>query len=317
MAPFSDAMSDEEFESFDLASLDQHDSEERLLLESYVARGSPEAENEQINGDGDNSPRARRLKWTQIINCLYFLSVTICTSVVLGLEWGKHCDQPLFEWALFLLGFYVIGIILDLYITFSFKNGEADDEEQNLSVGYRIRKRLAFFLQRVLRLFWVFWFIMGMVWTFRSRTCKHTAHELYIFCLSLIIVHLSLVGLVFLCCCCSLVCMGVVYVINPAIFGPRRNTGATKKMIDSLETKVYEDGMIEDPQDAKCAICLTEYVEGDTLRFLPCTPKQHHYHASCVEEWLKINKSCPFCKKNIDEVAEEPTKEETKVEDVV
>jgi hypothetical protein len=51
---------------------------------------------------------------------------------------------------------------------------------------------------------------------------------------------------------------------------------------------------------SSCAICLDDYVAGDELRFLPCSGL-HHFHAHCVDAWLKSNKSCPLCKKPIDE----------------
>jgi hypothetical protein len=47
-----------------------------------------------------------------------------------------------------------------------------------------------------------------------------------------------------------------------------------------------------DPENANCSICLTEYEEGESLRQLPC---RHHFHMSCLDEWLKINAKCPLC----------------------
>ena len=49
----------------------------------------------------------------------------------------------------------------------------------------------------------------------------------------------------------------------------------------------------------RCAICLEDYKEGDTIRFLPCTDL-HHFHSDCVDEWLTHKKCCPLCKVNID-----------------
>lgn len=70
--------------------------------------------------------------------------------------------------------------------------------------------------------------------------------------------------------------------------------GATEVMIEKLETKEYKEGLISDLDDAKyvsslelltdrCAICLSNYEEGDQLRYLPCHPLQHHFHKDCMK----------------------------------
>ena len=35
------------------------------------------------------------------------------------------------------------------------------------------------------------------------------------------------------------------------------------------------------------------------LRVLGCSDL-HHFHAECVDQWLKKNKTCPLCKRPID-----------------
>jgi len=62
--------------------------------------------------------------------------------------------------------------------------------------------------------------------------------------------------------------------LNPEAFGHNPNRGATKKVIEKLETKKYHKGLLDDAEDAKCAICLSNYEEGEELRFLPCKPKK-------------------------------------------
>jgi len=55
-----------------------------------------------------------------------------------------------------------------------------------------------------------------------------------------------------------------------------------------------------------CGICLSEYLEDEDIRYLPC---KHHFHSECVDQWLKISKSCPFCKRLIDKTEENEEKE--------
>lgn len=46
----------------------------------------------------------------------------------------------------------------------------------------------------------------------------------------------------------------------------------------------------------KCAICLGDYEEDEEVKTLPCT---HMFHTECVDRWLKVNRTCPFCKQSI------------------
>ncbi|KAK4282376.1 hypothetical protein QN277_013760 [Acacia crassicarpa] len=48
-----------------------------------------------------------------------------------------------------------------------------------------------------------------------------------------------------------------------------------------------------------CAICLTEFKEGDTGRLLPnCN---HIFHHGCIYEWIKrSNTACPLCREVIN-----------------
>lgn len=42
-----------------------------------------------------------------------------------------------------------------------------------------------------------------------------------------------------------------------------------------------------------CAICLGEFIKGEKVYYLPCI---HCFHADCLREWNKKNKTCPNCK---------------------
>ncbi|KAL2904646.1 E3 ubiquitin protein ligase RIE1 [Bienertia sinuspersici] len=53
------------------------------------------------------------------------------------------------------------------------------------------------------------------------------------------------------------------------------------------------------PEDAECCICLCPYDDGTELHGLPCN---HHFHATCIVKWLKMNATCPLCKYNIIKV---------------
>lgn len=46
----------------------------------------------------------------------------------------------------------------------------------------------------------------------------------------------------------------------------------------------------------KCVICLTEFSDDDKVMKLPCT---HIFHDECVSRWLRVNRTCPSCKRSI------------------
>ena len=162
----------------------------------------------------------------------------------------------------------------------------------------------------------VVWFMMGNVWLFGSSTCYTTAPQLYALQLALIVLgYISLflpcaLFLVFLpfACCCFPCLIRVLSHLSPSTV-----TGATAQQLQQLKKVRATADLFPTPEDARCSICLAEYVNGqDSLRWLPCG---HHYHVQCGDgafpffnsrwvlqrpraEWLAINATCPTCRQN-------------------
>ncbi|GJS87859.1 zinc finger, RING/FYVE/PHD-type containing protein [Tanacetum coccineum] len=77
---------------------------------------------------------------------------------------------------------------------------------------------------------------------------------------------------------------------------PPSTTGLDSPTIESYpKTVLGED--CELPKDhGTCAICLSDYKPKDAVRTIPeCN---HYFHADCIDEWLKINVTCPICRKS-------------------
>ncbi|XVE64688.1 hypothetical protein DITRI_Ditri07aG0121200 [Diplodiscus trichospermus] len=67
------------------------------------------------------------------------------------------------------------------------------------------------------------------------------------------------------------------------------------------KTKLGDSGRLPKPNDNTCPICLSEYQPKETLRTIPeCN---HYFHANCIDEWLKMNASCPLCRNSPGESA--------------
>lgn len=54
---------------------------------------------------------------------------------------------------------------------------------------------------------------------------------------------------------------------------------------------------VDDDQQEKCTICLSEFEDGEDVRRLPC---MHLFHIECVDQWLTTNKKCPICRVDIE-----------------
>ncbi|KAL8088500.1 RING-H2 finger protein ATL8-like [Apium graveolens] len=69
------------------------------------------------------------------------------------------------------------------------------------------------------------------------------------------------------------------------------NKGLKKKILKTLPKLSYSEtaGKFTD-----CAICLTEFIDGDELRVLPQCG--HGFHVGCIDTWLASHSSCPSCR---------------------
>ncbi|XP_017973202.1 PREDICTED: putative RING-H2 finger protein ATL21A [Theobroma cacao] len=57
---------------------------------------------------------------------------------------------------------------------------------------------------------------------------------------------------------------------------------------------IGESRRLPKPDDNTCPICLCEYWPKETLRSIPQC--QHCFHADCIDEWLRLNATCPICR---------------------
>ncbi|KAF7824771.1 putative RING-H2 finger protein ATL69 [Senna tora] len=71
--------------------------------------------------------------------------------------------------------------------------------------------------------------------------------------------------------------------------------GLEKPAIEAYPKIVLgESRRLPRPNHGPCAICLSEYVENDTVR---CVPDCNHcFHAACLDEWLRMSATCPLCR---------------------
>ncbi|RDD40564.1 RING finger protein 44 [Trichoplax sp. H2] len=76
--------------------------------------------------------------------------------------------------------------------------------------------------------------------------------------------------------------------------GDNKRRGLSKTEIESLPSFRYADKPEEEKKASKgCVICMSDFEDIDCLRVLMC---KHEFHTSCIDRWLKTNRTCPICR---------------------
>lgn len=161
---------------------------------------------------------------------------------------------------------------------------------------------------RIVNAWYLVWFILGSFWVSDGGTCSTTAPHLYRLIVALTIIYYALLFLP-LACFCLIVCCLPLFILVYRIMLPyaerdrRRPRAADPAQVQNLNSISYSPATFaniagnDSLEDASCVICLCEYEEGETVRFLPC---KHHFHQECVDVWLRLDKACCLCKQDID-----------------
>ncbi|KVH97687.1 Zinc finger, RING/FYVE/PHD-type [Cynara cardunculus var. scolymus] len=74
------------------------------------------------------------------------------------------------------------------------------------------------------------------------------------------------------------------------------DVGAGRMIPIETNGRDFSVGRVLLAEDADCCICLSPYEDGVELLSLLCN---HHFHATCIVKWLKMNATCPLCKHHI------------------
>jgi len=225
-----------------------------------------------------------------VLFMFYFIPMIAAIIGVLISERTSICNKPLKEWLLILglLYFWMSAFNLCIYMGLPKLEDPSDQQERRIKVVFKF-----YVICRILDFVWFVWFLLGIIWT-ATADCYESAPNTLMLCIALIFIHISLFCCATFFCCCT--CFGLLYQIG-LVAEDRAPGGATKKMIKKLKSKAFQSDDVK-KDDAGCAICLGEYEEHEIIRYLPCS---HHFHGECIDQWLRINKSCPLCKHLIDQ----------------
>ncbi|GAB4853010.1 hypothetical protein Ancab_017199 [Ancistrocladus abbreviatus] len=95
--------------------------------------------------------------------------------------------------------------------------------------------------------------------------------------------------------------LSVTPISSPSSPIPPAPRGLRKNSLLMLPTVTYTSGVVSKGKISECAICLSEFSDGDLMRLLPRCG--HVFHVSCIDTWLGQHSSCPSCRELVLEIA--------------
>ncbi|KAF2069634.1 hypothetical protein CYY_009051 [Polysphondylium violaceum] len=260
----------------------------------------------------DQMPVLTSTKRVSIVGSVYLLFVNTILLTVLVMDWNHSCEYPFKQWSItqFVIQSLMLINFLFLYINLPDEDFR-DPDTPSMKRSYFIFK----VLHRIIVAVWITWFFIGGIYTLKARAkeaCDSSMPYLTSFVYSLILFEFLVLMFSFLLFLLNVALEFIrlyftpIELRNQAGGGTDTNgggginnlnepRGATDTMIRNLPVHKFTPGYLEE-EDSSCAICLSDYVQDDKIRILPC---KHHFHLECVDRWLIINKTCPFCKRDI------------------
>lgn len=225
----------------------------------------------------------------------------IIFPVILESEWELDCGLHLHMWAIVQIIFQFSMIVIKSYLLY-FVNYRVPDTE-NATRFDLIILGITKFSNRLINFFWLSWWLVGIVLRFGKSECS--ASSLLTIILIQFIIQWSIFGLILLALGCAAGLFATFYLCYPHLLTSSSIQGAPLSMIRKLHEEIYDPNTSKiKTDDTVCAICLNNYQATDKILYLPC---KHHFHSECIEKWLLTNKSCPFCKRLIDQDDEAKT----------
>ncbi|KAI4317560.1 hypothetical protein L6164_025423 [Bauhinia variegata] len=89
----------------------------------------------------------------------------------------------------------------------------------------------------------------------------------------------------------------LVFYVDPADTGSAivASRGLEDSVIKSLPVFTYSSKT--HPEPVECAVCLSEFEDGESGRVLPCN---HGFHIDCIDMWFHSHSTCPLCRTPVE-----------------
>lgn len=224
----------------------------------------------------------------------FWFYVNIRSWYVLFVYYNSPCDQPLAQWLL-------VKLFLDVLSSSAQQRQRSGDPPRPITW-------LILGCQNA-------WLMLGFNWCSECKTCQTTTPQLFSWVQFLVI--FGTIVTIFLMLLPVIFYMGVLFVVHMINSGRIKNHNAAREETLNLLEKVefcpdlFADS--SDPNDDRpscdCIVCCDDFGAEKAIVRTPC---EHYFHQECLGEWLKLAKTCPVCRCDLDiatEVANTTEKE--------
>lgn len=244
------------------------------------------------------------IKVVMFFGSLFSLLITVPCVAFLSLYWSpcRLCNRPLRCWLCVHCIFQILQVPVRLVFFLRLREIQRLDGDIQECVR-RLTKSLAWRSSKAVSIGSYGWFVLGVVWLLNSSFCD-PCPGLYRLALAVVVSSFAKLLL-------------TLFVFQRCFPGrnegqaPPKPRGATQEFIDSLPLHEFgqNDACVEchgsssdrdtgGHSDAgSCAVCICDFEEGEMLRRLPCN---HSFHQHCIDKWLRRNKVCPLCLRDVE-----------------
>ncbi|KAG7557170.1 Zinc finger RING-type, partial [Arabidopsis suecica] len=135
----------------------------------------------------------------------------------------------------------------------------------------------------------------------RNRNTNFPTESIIAIVVLAIFITLSMVS----CCLHNTFYSAEIEAAGQEVLHSRARRGLEKEVIESFPSFLYSEvkGLKIGKGGVECAICLSEFEDQETLRWMP--PCSHTFHANCIDVWLSSRSTCPVCRANLSQKADE------------
>jgi len=223
----------------------------------------------------------------------------LASLIVLSMHWHDSivCDaQHMAKWKLWAVFSGLRLLTYTLVVCFmEYWRGWLQDRRETLE---RVKN-----FRNTVDAFGLIWFVVGNMWLFGdddNRCINPTRSPVYNLCIAMLLINYVQICLP---CILAIILIPIMCFCAPCLIrlmarlqDSRANMGASQAVLETLPELILDATHVRQGQENTCPICLSELCIGETGRMLRCT---HVFHKQCVDEWLRVNASCPTCRKRI------------------